>query len=176
MEEVLGNVQALEFVHGLDLLLTLGSCVVERLVLLLDAVALSSDLLLPVLVVGILSLLVLCFELSDLLELSLLLYFEDGLLYRLRKKHIENWLDLLVVVEEIVVSNLSNLVDSGLLRDIFWSWRFRKENVGLSLNRRLFGRLSALLGEEVGQVDFNPGGCSRTQVIGGGLLLLLFEF
>ena len=176
MEEVLGNVQALKFVHSLNLLFTLGSCIVESLVLLFDAVALPSDLLLPVLVVGILSLLVFCFELSDLLKLSLLLDFEDSLLYRLRKEHIENWLDFLVVMEEVVVSNLSDFVNSSLLWDVLWSWRFRKENVSLSLNRRLFGRLSALLCEEVGQIDFNPGWCSRTQVIGGGLLLLLFEF
>ena len=176
MEEVLGNVQALEFVHCLNLLFTLGSCVVESLVLLLDAVALPPDFLLPVFVVGILSLLVFCFELSNLLKLSLLFDFEDSLLYRLRKEHIENRLDLLVVMEEVVVSNLSDFVDSCLLRDVLWSWRFRKENVSLSFDSRLLGRLSALLCEEVGQIDFNPGWCSRTQIIGGGLLLLLFEF
>lgn len=139
MEEVLGNVQALKFVHRLNLLFALCSCVIESLVLLFDAVALPSDLLLPVFVVGIRSFLVFCFELSDLFELSLLLYFEDCLLYRLRKKNVENGLDFLVVVEEVIVSNLSDFVDSSLLWNVLWSWRFRKENVSLSLNSRLFG-------------------------------------
>ena len=134
MEEVLGNVQALEFVHCLDLLFTLGSCVVESLVLLLDAVALPPDLLLPVFVVGILSLLVFCFELSNLLKLSLLFDFEDSLLYRLRKEHIENRLDFLVVMEEVVVSNLSDLVDSCLLWDVLWCRWFWLEIIGLQFH------------------------------------------
>ena len=36
VQELLTDVQALELVHGPDLLLTLDSCVLERLVLLLD--------------------------------------------------------------------------------------------------------------------------------------------
>lgn len=46
-EELLGDVEALELVHGLDLLLPLGSRIVQGLVLLLDQRDLALHLLLP---------------------------------------------------------------------------------------------------------------------------------
>ena len=67
--------------HSLDLLLTLGSGIVQSLVLLLDEVDLTLDLLLPLLLVVLLALLVLLLELADLLQLRLFLYLKNGLLH-----------------------------------------------------------------------------------------------
>ena len=110
--------------HRFDLLLPLCSGVVKSLVLLLNSSALPSDFLLPLLVIVVLPLLILCFELSDFFQFCLFLYLEDGLFNSLGEKHIENRLDFLVVVEEVIVSNLSDFVDSSLLRHVLWSWRF----------------------------------------------------
>jgi len=79
-QEFLRDVKALELVHGLNLLLALGACVIQSLVLLLDEVDLTFDFLLPLLVIVFLALLVLLFEFADLLELSLFLHFKNGLL------------------------------------------------------------------------------------------------
>ena len=53
--------------HGLHLLLTLGTRIVQRLVLLLDQVYLAFHLLLPLILVVLLALLVLLFEFADFL-------------------------------------------------------------------------------------------------------------
>lgn len=66
--------------HGLHLLLTLGTRIVESLVLLLDQVDLAFDLLLPLVLVVLLTLLVLLFEFTDLLQLCLFFNLENGLL------------------------------------------------------------------------------------------------
>jgi len=79
-EELLGNVEALKFVHGLHLLLTLGTRIVQGLVLLLDQVDLAFDLLLPLVLVVLCALLVLLFEFTDFLQLRLFFDLEDGLL------------------------------------------------------------------------------------------------
>ena len=83
-EELLRNVEALQLVHSLDLLLTLGARIVQSLVLLLDERDLALDLLIPLSVRVLLSLLVLLFEFADLLKLSLFFNLEDGLLGRFR--------------------------------------------------------------------------------------------
>lgn len=69
---MLGDIEALELVHGFDLLLALDACVVQDFVLLLDAGDLSLDLVLPVVAKALLALLVLTSVLSDFFELSLL--------------------------------------------------------------------------------------------------------
>lgn len=58
--------------HGLHLLLTLGTRIVQGLVLLLDQVDLALDLLLPLILVTFLTLLVFLLELADFLKLGLL--------------------------------------------------------------------------------------------------------
>ena len=97
MEEFLRNIQALELVHGLDLLLTFGSSVVQGLILLLDQVDFTLDLLLPLLVVVLLTLLVLLLELADLLELCLFLDFEDGLFDRLVQQDVKDGLNFTII-------------------------------------------------------------------------------
>ena len=81
LEELLRDVQALQLVHGLDLLLALGTGVVKSLILLLDEVDLALDFLLPLVLVVLLALLVFLLELSDLLQFGLLFDLEDGLLH-----------------------------------------------------------------------------------------------
>ena len=79
-EELLRDIQALKLVHSLDLLLALGSGIVQSLIFLLNEVDFTLNLLLPLLLVVFLALLVLLFKLADLLKLSLLLNFENSLL------------------------------------------------------------------------------------------------
>ena len=98
-KEAFRDVKTLQFVHGLELLLSLGTRIIQGLVLLLDELDLSLDLLSPLVLVVLLSLLVLLFEFADLLELSLFFHFENGLLARLSEQHIENWLHFSVEVE-----------------------------------------------------------------------------
>jgi len=76
LQELFGQVEALELVHGLDLLLSPSTSIVESLVLLLDARDLTLDLLFPVVVVALLTLLVLSFEFADLLQLGFFLNFQ----------------------------------------------------------------------------------------------------
>ena len=72
-EKLLCNVQALKFVHGLDLLLSLSSSVLECLVLLFDSGDLSLDLRLPVAILKLSTLVILVLKLSYLFKFVLLL-------------------------------------------------------------------------------------------------------
>lgn len=74
--------------HSLDLLLSLGTRVIEGLVLLLNQGDFAFDLLLPLRMVVLLSLLVFLFELTDLLQFTLFLNLEDSLLASLSEKNI----------------------------------------------------------------------------------------
>ena len=69
--------------HSLYLLVALGTRNRQRLVFLLDQRDLTVDFLFPLGVIVLLPLLVLLFELADLLQLSLFFDLEDGLLDRL---------------------------------------------------------------------------------------------
>jgi hypothetical protein len=69
----------------------------------------------------------------------LLFDFLRGLLYRFIEQYVKNWLHLNVVVKEIIVLYLGDLVNAGLLGDVFWSRWFRLENVSLNLNFRFIG-------------------------------------
>ena len=133
------------------------------------------DLLLPVGVLQLPPLMVLVFELPDLLELVLFLHLEDSLLARLVEEDIQDWLHLYVVVEEVMVLYLGDLVDSSLLRDVLWSWWFRLENIRLQFHFCFIWLRFALLGQEVGEVDLDPCWGSRPQVIGTGGVLGFLE-
>ena len=65
-EEALRDIQALELVHGLDLLFAFCASVIQCLVFLLDQTDLAFDLLIPLLMGLLLALLVLLLELADL--------------------------------------------------------------------------------------------------------------
>jgi len=105
-------------VHGFDLLFSLGTRVVEGLVLLLDQRNLAFDFLLPLRVAVFLSLLVFLFELTDFLKLSLFFDLEDSLFAGFSQKNVEDWLNLSVELKEVIVTNLGRFVDSSLLRHV----------------------------------------------------------
>jgi len=172
LEEVFGNVEALELVHGLDLLLSLDARRVERLVLLLDARHFAFDLLLPAVVLVFLSLLILGFEFADLVELCLFLDLKQGLLDGLSQENVQNGLHFAVIVKQVVVLDLSDLVDAGFLGDVLRLLGFLNEVVSLSFDLRFFGCFTTLFGQEVRQVDFDSGGRQGSQLV--GRLLLLF--
>ena len=151
--------------HCFDLLLTLGTSVVQSLVLLLDKRDLAFDLLVPLGVGVLLTFLVLLFELANFLELSLFFNLQNGLLNRLGEQNVQNGLHLTIILKEVVVANLGLLVDASLLGHILGRWRFRHEFICLSLHVVLLGDIAALLCQEVSQVDLDARWGSRTQII-----------
>jgi hypothetical protein len=98
-QETLGHIEALDLLHGLELLLPLDPGVLKGLVLLLDAVDFLLDLGLPLSVLDLSALVVLELELPDLLELVVLLHLQTGLLDGLVEQHVQNGLHLDVVLE-----------------------------------------------------------------------------
>lgn len=96
---MLGHLEALELVHGLDLLLTLSSSDVECLVLLLDAAHFTLNFLNPVFVGLLLALMVLAFEFADFFQFCLFLDFKQSLLNRLSEEDVKNRLDFSVIVK-----------------------------------------------------------------------------
>lgn len=173
---MLGHLEALQLVHGLNLLLTLSSGDVERLVLLLDAADFALDLLNPVLVGLLLAFVVFTFEFADFLQFSFLFYLKERLFDRLGEEDIEDGLHFSVIVKEVVVLDLGDLVNTGLLGHVLGRWRLGCEVVRLTLNFDFLGLFTPLLLQEVSEVDLNPGWITRSQVVRTGLGLLLFEF
>ena len=176
LEELLRDVQALQLVHGLDLLLALGAGVVESLILLLDEVDLAFDFLLPLVLIVLLALLVFLLELSDFLQLGLFFDLENGLLHGFRQQDVEDGLNLTIVLKQVIIANLGHLVNARLLGHVFRAWRFRKEFICLDLDVVLLGLLTSLLGEEVGEVDLDARGRPRAQIVGLGLGFGFLEF
>ena len=162
--------------HGLDLLLTLGTCVVEGLVLLLDQRDLALDFLLPLVVIVFLSLLVLGLEFSDFLQFSLFLDFENGLLASLGQQDVQNWLHLSVIFKQIVISNLGLLVNASFLRHILGRGRLGQEIVSLHFHGALLGSVAALLSQKVGEVNLDTSWGSWSQIVRLDLLLRLLKF
>ena len=138
-QKVLGNVETLELLHCLDLLHPPLPSIFQSLVLLLDPFNFAFHLLLPVSIFELATFCILIFELSNFFHLMLLFDFLRGLLYRFIEQYVKNGLHLNVVVKEIIVLDLSDLVNAGLLGDVFWSRWFRLENVSLNLNFRFIG-------------------------------------
>lgn len=165
-EEVLSDIHTLKLLHGVELLLSLLPSVIKCLVLLLDPGNLSFDLLLPISVLQLPSLVVLIFELPDLLKLVLLLDLKDSLLHGLVEQHVEDWLHFHIVIEQVVVFDLGDFVDAGLLGDVLGSWWFRLENIRLQFHFCFIWLSFALLGQEVREVNLDPCWWSRPQVIG----------
>ena len=176
LQESLGDVQALQLVHGFDLLLAFGAGIVESLILLLDERDLTLDLLVPLSMIVLLSLLVLLFELSDFLQLSLLFNLQDGLLNRFSQQHVQDWLDLTVVLKQVVVADLCRLVNACLLGHILWRRRFRQELIGLCLHVTFFRGSPSLLGQEVCEINFDAGRGPWPQIVWLRLGLGLLEF
>jgi len=158
------------------LLLALSSCNVKSLVLLLNATHFTFDFLNPVLVGLLLAFVIFTFEFADFFQFSFFFNFKKSLLNRLGEKHVENRLDFSVIVEEIVVFNLSDLINTGLLRDVLGRWRLRLEVVSLAFNFNFPRLLTSLFLQEISKVNFNSGWITRSQIVRAGLRLLFFEF
>jgi len=175
-QEVFADVQALQLVHGLNLLLTLSSSVVQGLVLLLDEIDLTLDFLLPFVLVLGLSLTVFGLVLANFVQFGFLFYFEDGLLTGLGEKHVQDWLYFAIIVKEIVITDLGDFVDSSLLWDVLWRRWFWQELVSLAFHINLLRNVTVLLRKEKSQVYINAGLWQRSQIVDACVGLLLFEF
>jgi len=172
---LLGYVESLDFEHGVPLLLPLDQGVSDCFVLLLDPSDFLLDFLLPVGPLGISPLVPLTLVLVDFFQLGLLLNLEDGLLHSLGEEHVEDGLDLSIVVEEVVVLDLGYFIYACLFGHVGRSRRFLYELVCLNFNIGLLGSVVVLLGQEVGEVDFYPGRSAGPQIIGRRLFLGGFE-
>lgn len=97
------------------------------------------------------------------------------MLHCLRQEYVEDGLDLTIVVEKVVVFDLCDLIDTCLLTDVRRCWRLWQELISLDALIVVFRCGFALLSEEIGQVYLNSCGRTRTQVVGGDLVLGLFK-
>jgi hypothetical protein len=145
LEATLRDLQANELVHGLQMSFSFVSPLVECLILLSDPLYLLLDFQRPLVPFHLLSLIAVIFEFAYLVKLCLFLHFQDRLFYGLGEKYIENGLYFAIVVEKIIVLNLSDLVDTCLFRGIGGSWRAWFELVSLNFYFYFLRFLLALL-------------------------------
>ena len=175
-QESLSNIEALKLRDCIKLLLSFVASILKRLILLLYPLYFSLDLLLPL---GLLSLppfVIALLVLPDLVQLVLFLDFESCLLDGLTEQNVQDWLHFDVVVEEVVVLDLSDLVDACLLGHVFWSRRFRLEDVSLQFHFCFIWLHFALLSQEIREIDLNPCWWTRSQVVRTGCIFGFFEF
>ena len=97
-------------------MVALGTGLLEDLVLVLDALDLALDFFLPVVVQGDLTLLVVGFKLTNFLELGLLFNLEQRLFDGLGQEHVQDGLNLALIVEEVEIFDLSDFVNASFLR------------------------------------------------------------
>jgi hypothetical protein len=116
------------------LLLSLASSDVKVLVLDLDSLDFFLDLTLPFLVIISLSLMILIFELTNLFNFMLFFNFKNSLVDALAQENIQDWLNFFIIVEEIVIFNLCDFIDTCLLWNVFWSWWFWLEIISLQFH------------------------------------------
>lgn len=170
-QEGLCDIHALKLLHSVKLLLSLLTSVIKGLILLLDSRDFFLDLLLPIRILELPPLVVFVFELTNFFKFVFFLYLKSSLFNRLVEQHIENWLDLHIIVKKVIVLNLSDLVNSCFLRDVFWGWWFRLENICLQFHF-CFIRLSLpLFSQEVGEINLDPSRWAWSQVVGAGCIL-----
>ena len=117
---------------------------------MLDALNFELNLVLPRLLVRDAAFLVFSLVLADRIKFSLLLDLEECLLHTFREENVKNWLDFAVIFEQVVVPNLSDLVNTSLLGHIAGRFRLWVENVRLTLHFILLRHSSPLLCQEVG--------------------------
>jgi hypothetical protein len=175
-QEALGDVEALQLLNSIELLLSLLPRIFEGLVLLLYPLYFSLDFLGPLCLFGLAPLMITELVLPDLLELMLFFNLQGSLLDGLVEQDIENGLDLDIVIEQVIVFNLSDLVDAGLLGHVLWSRRFRLESVCLQFHFCFIWLYFALFRQEICKIDLDS--CWRTwsQVVWTRRVLRLFEF
>ena len=174
-QEVLGNIETLKFVHSFYLLLSLHAGVFKCLILNFDPLNFSFDFLLPIAVFDLTAFVIFVLELPNLVEFLLFLHLQGGLVDALAQQHVQDWLHLLVVVEQIIVLDLGDLIDTSLLWHILWSRWSWLENVSLQFHFCLCWLFLALLSQKVGEVDINSCRWSWAQVVGTCCILRLLK-
>jgi len=152
------------------------SRILERLVFGLNASDLSFNLLLPTVFLILKSLICITLELPNLVKLCLLLNLEKSLLNGLRKQNVQDGLHFTIIIEQIIILNLSDLIDPRLLWDVRRGRRSLDKLVCLHLDLSLLraARL-VLLSQEVSEVDLDAGRRAGPQIIWGNLVLRLLE-
>jgi hypothetical protein len=154
---------------------SLDPALVEGLILQLDSLDFSLDLLLPLIALILKAVVAAVLEAADLVQFGLFLNLEERLLNSFSKKYVEDGLHFSIIIKEVIIFNLSGLVHTCLLRDIGRSRRARQELVGLYLAFDLFRLLLALLRKVLGQINLNAGGRARSEVVGRDLILRFLE-
>ena len=101
---------------------------------------------------------------------------EGSLFNRLVEQHIKNWLDLNIIIKKVIILNLSNLINSSFLRDVFWRWWFRLENICLQFHFCFIRFRLALFSQEVCEINLDPCRWAWSQVVGTGCILGFLEF
>ena len=174
---ILGDRDALYLLEGACLLLSAGSRILERLIFGFDAGDLSLNFLLPTVMLVVETLVGFVLELTDLIYLSLLLYLKQSLFNCLGKEYVENGLDFTIVIEKVVVFNLSDFIYTGLFGNVRRRRRSRHKIVRLAFNLS-FLRASRLIlfSQEISEIDLNASGRTGSQVIRRDLVFGFLEF
>ena len=175
-QEIFGDVHALKLLHGIELLLSLLPSIIQSLILLLDPGYFPLDFLLPVGILKLSSLVILIFELTNFFKLVFFFNLWSRLFNCLIEQNVKDWLHLNVVVEQVIIFDLSDLINSCFLRDIFWCWGFRLENICLQFHFCFIRFSLALFGQEISEIHLYSCRWTWSQVVWTGSVLRLLEF
>jgi len=151
------NVKTLNFRNCFHLLFSLHSRGIECLVLRLDALNFFFYFLFPFVSIGETTFVVSLFVLTDLVQFEFFFHFQRGLFNRLGEQNVENGLNLNVVIEQLVVFDLRDFVDTCFLRQVPWRLWFGQEHVRLHLRVEFIRPQLVLLCQEISEVDFDAG-------------------
>lgn len=128
------------------MLLLLAAPLVEHFVLSFNASYLPLDFLGPLILLVLQALVGLRFEFANLVDFGLFFNFKKGLLHGFGEEYIKDRLDLCVIVKEVIVFNLCDLIDAGLLRDVRRSRWAMLEFICLNLSIVVLALVHSLLG------------------------------
>ena len=130
-KESLGKIKALQLFDGLELLFSLHPSSIKSFCLESDARKLFFNLLLPLRLFSHSTFVVTLLEFLDGVHLVLLLHLKSGLFNSFTEEDIQNGLNFFIVVEQVIVFDLSDFIDTSLLWHIFRSGRLGQESIRL---------------------------------------------
>ena len=133
--------------HSFNLLVAFGPGLLERLVFLFDPLDFTLDFFFPSVMQIHLALFIFTFEFANLVKLCFLLDFHQGLFHGLGKEHIQNWLNLALVVEKVVIAYLGDLINTSLFGNVLRGSGPGLEGVGLAFDFHFLCLCTALLCE-----------------------------
>ena len=133
--------------HSFNLLVAFGPGLLERLVFLFDPLDFTLDFFFPSVMQIHLALFIFTFEFANLVKLCFLLDFHQGLFHGLGKEHIQNWLNLALVVEKVVIAYLGDFINTSLLGNVLGGSGSGLEGVGLTFDFHFLCLCTALLCE-----------------------------